>query len=91
MHDISKVYKQQFSLVTNKLIGVGKKQSLNSSSPVTHPTSTQASLTYKMLFMQISIRGGLHCVSRNVPPLVCYNFDTRERILVFLAEMLSIK
>jgi len=25
---------------------------------------------------------------KNVPPLVCYNFDIRERILIFLAEML---
>jgi len=28
---------------------------------------------------------------KNVPPLACYNFDTRERILIFLAEMLPIK
>ena len=33
----------------------------------------------------------IHCVSKNVPPLVRYNFDTRERILIFLVEMLSIK
>jgi len=25
----------------------------------------------------------IHYVSKNVPPLVCYNFDTRERILIF--------
>jgi len=23
-----------------------------------------------------------------VPPLACYNFDTRERIIIFVAEML---
>jgi len=28
---------------------------------------------------------------KNVPPLVCYNFDTHEWILIFLAEMLPIK
>jgi len=33
----------------------------------------------------------LHCVSKNVRPLVCYNFEIRERILIFLAEMLPIK
>jgi len=24
----------------------------------------------------------IHCVSKNVPPLVCYNFDIRELILI---------
>jgi len=33
----------------------------------------------------------IYCVSKNVPPLVYYNLDTRERILIFLAEMLLIK
>jgi len=33
----------------------------------------------------------VHCVSKNVPPLDCYNYDTRECILIFLAEMLPIK
>jgi len=33
----------------------------------------------------------LHRVSKNVAPLACYNFDTRERILVLLTEMLLIK
>jgi len=33
----------------------------------------------------------MHRVSKNVPPLACYNFDTREWILIFLAEMLPIK
>jgi len=28
---------------------------------------------------------------KNVPPLACYNFDTHEWILIFLAEMLLIK
>ena len=28
---------------------------------------------------------------KNVLPLACYNFDTRERILLFLAEILLIK
>jgi len=31
----------------------------------------------------------IHRVSKNVPPLACYNFDTRERSLIFLAEILS--
>jgi len=30
-----------------------------------------------------------YTVSKNVPPLVCYNFDIREHMLIFLAEMLS--
>jgi len=37
----------------------------------------------------------LHAVirreSKNVPPLACLNFDTRQWILIFLAEMLSIR
>ena len=33
----------------------------------------------------------IHCVSKNAPPLICYNFDIRKRILTFLAEMLPIK
>ena len=28
---------------------------------------------------------------KNVPPLICYNFDMGERILIFLAEILPIK
>jgi len=28
---------------------------------------------------------------KNVPPFACYNFDTCERILIFLANMLPIK
>jgi len=28
---------------------------------------------------------------KNVQPLACYNFDTRERILIFLAQILPIK
>jgi len=33
----------------------------------------------------------IHRVSKNVPPMACYNFDTHEQILNFLAEMLPIK
>jgi len=33
----------------------------------------------------------VHRVSKNVPPLACYNFDAHELILIFLAEMLPIK
>jgi len=34
----------------------------------------------------------IHHVSKNVPPLAYYNFDKRERILIFfLAEMPLIK
>jgi len=29
---------------------------------------------------------GIHRVSKNVPSLACYNFDTRERILIFLVK-----
>jgi len=35
----------------------------------------------------------LHCVAKNVPPLVCYrpNFDARERILIFFGRNLTDK
>jgi len=33
----------------------------------------------------------LHCVSKNVPPAACYNFDTHEWILKFLAEIVTNK
>ena len=34
----------------------------------------------------------LHCVSRNVPPLICYNFDdTHERILIFFGRYVTHK
>jgi len=33
----------------------------------------------------------IHRVSKSVPPLACYNFDTHEWIFIFLAEMLPIK
>jgi len=29
---------------------------------------------------------GIHRVSKNVPSLACYNFDTHERILIFLVK-----
>ena len=28
----------------------------------------------------------IHCVSKNVPPLACYNFDTHEWILIFFGR-----
>jgi len=28
----------------------------------------------------------LHSVSKNVPPLACYNFDTHEWILIFFGR-----
>jgi len=33
----------------------------------------------------------LHHVSKNVPPLACYNFDTHEWIMIFLAVLLPIE
>jgi len=33
----------------------------------------------------------IHRVSKNFPPLTCYNFDAREWILIFFGEMLPIK
>ena len=30
----------------------------------------------------------VHCVSKYVPPLLCYKFDIREHILILLAEIL---
>jgi len=37
--------------------------------------------------------GNIHCVSKNVPvpPLVCYNFDTHEHILVFFGRNVTDK
>jgi len=37
------------------------------------------------------VAGPIHCASKNVPPLVCYNFNTCEHILIFLAEILRIQ
>jgi len=45
-------------------------------------------------YLAVSWAGTLNTVSlvsKNVPPLACYNFDTREWILLFLAEVLTIK
>jgi len=33
----------------------------------------------------------IHRVSKNVPPMTCYNFVTHEQILIFMAEMLPLK
>ena len=33
----------------------------------------------------------LHCVSKNVPPLVCCNFDAREPILIFFGRNVTDK
>jgi len=35
--------------------------------------------------------GNLHCVSKNVPPLACYNFDAREWILIFFGKNVTDK
>ena len=32
-----------------------------------------------------------HCVSKNVPPLVCYNFNTCERILIYFSRNVTDK
>jgi len=44
-----------------------------------------------MTIMLLIVHARIYTVSQNVPPLACYNFDTCEGILIFLAEMLSIK
>ena len=41
--------------------------------------------------MQLLSHGRKYTVSKIVPPLVYYNFDIRERSLMFLAEMLPTK
>ena len=53
-------------------------------------TSQKAHVTYKLdcRVDTEELLNHIHCVSKNVPPLACYNFDTREWILIFLAEML---
>ena len=33
----------------------------------------------------------VHRVSKNVPPLACYNFDTHERILIFFGRNVTDK
>ena len=33
----------------------------------------------------------LHCVSKNFPPLVCYNFDIREHIFIFFGRSVTDK
>ena len=33
----------------------------------------------------------IHCVSKNVPPLACYNFDTHEWILIFFGRNVTDK
>jgi len=47
--------------------------------------------TMKLLFAyregQNSILGYYTVSQKNVPPLVCCDFDTSERILIFLAEV----
>ena len=46
---------------------------------------------FDVLFSRCSCYSQLHRVSKNVPSLACYKFDTCERILIFLAEMLAVK
>jgi len=36
--------------------------------------------------LYICVTSLLHCVSKNVPLLACYNFDTHERILIFFCR-----
>jgi len=58
------------------------------------PIAYTLTMSLKMLMTTIhgSVRQcSLYRVSKKRPTLACYNFDTRERILIFLAEMLPIK
>jgi len=41
-------------------------------------------------FVKLTGKNSTPCLKK-VSPLACYNFDTCERILIFLAEMLPIK
>jgi len=53
---------------------------------------TMTTLGYRLYtFAFIARHYHLHRVSKNVPLLACCNFDTRERILISLVEMLRIK
>jgi len=36
-------------------------------------------------------KANIHCVSKNVPHMVCYNFDIRERILIFFGRNVTYK
>jgi len=44
-----------------------------------------------MLFLAILVKLILYCVSKNVPPLLCYTFDIREHILIFFGRNITHK
>ena len=56
-------------------------------------------MTYEIVYVatlavappSLILKNDVHRVSKNVPPMARYNFDTREQILIFLAEMLPMK
>jgi len=41
--------------------------------------------------MKVTYLNNVHRVSKNVPPLACYNFDAHEWILIYFGRMLPIK
>jgi len=45
-------------------------------------------LFYYLLF---SVVGQIHRVSKNVPPVACYNFDAHEWILIFFGTNVTDK
>jgi len=43
------------------------------------------------LYVNARKPGNVHRVSKNVPPLACYNFDAREGILIFFGRNVTDK
>jgi len=38
-----------------------------------------------------SVAASIYCLSKNVPPLVCYNFDIRQHVLIFFGRNVTDK
>jgi len=41
--------------------------------------------------MSILQQDEVHLVSKNIPPVACYNFDTHEQILIFFGRNVTDK
>ena len=44
-----------------------------------------------LLYKKLTCYSDVHRVSRNVPPMVCNNFDTHEQILIFVGRNVTDK
>jgi len=54
--------------------------------PLLHPPSAPTALGFWRLLLLLWRRLWYTLCLKNVPPLVCYNFDIRERILIFFGK-----